>query len=219
MIRLNIGCGPSFFPDWINTDLVDMSAYLDMLRRVPPTPEWPDHQRLTSAYVQAGRVSFAVQDFRKGIPYKDGTVEAIYFGQVIEHLHAIYEAPAFLKECFRSLRPGGCIRITTPDLDLMLSAYMDNRMGDFASEQPSFYSSVTEDSKLSFLMFGASGSGCTRENFEGHFHCYGRRGMKALLESVGFSGVTFGPKGPVFSECVDYGMSHSMGVEAVKPVA
>lgn len=218
MIRLNIGCGPNLFPDWVNTDLVDMSPYLTMLRTTVPDGLWPDHQKQTSAHVRSGRVSFVVQDFRKGIPYGDGTVDAIYFGQVIEHLHAIHEAPAFLKECYRSLRPGGQIRITTPDLDVMLTAYLTGRMNDFASEQPSFYASVTDDSKLSFLMFGASGAGCTRENFEGHFHCYGRKGMRALLESVGFAGVTFGPKGPVFLECVDHGMSHSMGAEATKPV-
>ncbi len=54
-------------------------------------------------------------DATKGFPYGDGTVEAIYSEDLFEHLSQ-QEQIQFLAECWRVLTPGGCCRITCPEL-------------------------------------------------------------------------------------------------------
>lgn len=217
MIRLNIGCATNMFPGWVNSDMVDMSSYLQTLRNAGDIDTWPEHQKKIAAHARDGRVSCVVHDIRNGLPYADGTVDAIYLGQIIEHWNPVHETPRFLSDCWRVLKSGGRIRITTPDLDRLLEAYMAGEMDRFKDEQPEFYMKVTPDAQLSFLMFGATGPNCTRDNYEGHFMCYGMRAMSSLLEAIGFIDVIFDEKSDIFAECVDVGESHSMFVEAVKP--
>src|ERR1700760_4722922 len=107
------------FPGWLNLDRVDMTSYRETLRATPDETldTWPEHQRQMSRNAKHGDVKFALKDLREGFPeYADGSVEAIYFGQAIEHLNVIQEAVPFLNECWRILRSGGRLRMTTPDL-------------------------------------------------------------------------------------------------------
>ena len=55
-----------------------------------------------------------VADVRAGLGFDD--VGAIYAEHFLEHL-AIDDALAFLLECRRALRPGGWLRLSTPNLD------------------------------------------------------------------------------------------------------
>jgi predicted SAM-dependent methyltransferase len=55
-----------------------------------------------------------VADVRQGLDFED--VDAIYAEHFLEHL-AIDDALAFLLECRRALRPGGWLRLSTPNLD------------------------------------------------------------------------------------------------------
>lgn len=217
-MKLNIGCGPNLFPGWTNLDRVDMNPYLATLRDTEDLTGWPEHQQQAANNAKRGDVTCAVKDLREGFAeYASGSVDAIYFGQAIEHCHPIREVPHFLGECWRMLKSGGRIRITTPDLDVLLLAYHEGRMDEFAEEQPAFYITVPPDSQLAFLMFGAAGPTSDRDNYEGHQHLYGQASMRGLLAAVGFTDITFSGKSEVFADCVDFGMSHSMGVEAVKP--
>lgn len=217
MLKLNVGCGPNCFPGWVNLDRVDMTSYLEMLRSTTDLTGWPEHQQAMAENCKRGDVTCGLYDIRAPLPYEDATVDAVYLGQMIEHLHPIQEVPFFLDECWRVLKPGSRICITTPDIDVLLLAYHEGKMMEFAEEQPAFYVSVPPDSQLAFLMFGAAGPDSGRENYEGHQHLYGRASMTALLSVIGFTNVAYDVKSPVFAECVDFGMSHSMRVEAVKP--
>lgn len=218
MIKLNIGCAANMFPGWINLDKVDMNSYLEQLRSAPDIEGWPEYQQRIAHHARLDSVTCAVHDIRNGLPqYEDGSVDAIYLGQIIEHWNPIRETPRILDELWRKLRPGGLLCITTPDLDMLLAAYREGRMLDFAEEQPAFYTTVTPDAQLSFLMFGATGPACTTENYEGHFMCYGRVAMAALLAAIGFTDISFERKSDVFADCVDCGMTHSFRVEARKP--
>ncbi len=217
MIRLNLACGPNVFPDWENSDRVDMSSYIETLRNAGDISTWPDHQRKIAHHARTTGVTCSVWDVRNGTGHPDCSADAIYLGQMVEHFNPVHELPKFLSDCWRTLKPGGRIRITTPDLDTLIRAYLDGAMDQFEHEQPAFYMRVTPDAQLSFLMFGATGPNCTRDNYEGHFHCWGRASMTALLTAIGFVDVRYDVKSDVFAECVDVGESHSMFVEAVKP--
>lgn len=59
----------------------------------------------------------------KGIPFKDNTFDIVYHSNVIEHFSK-EEAPKFLKECYRVLKPNGIIRIAFPDLEQIVFHYM-----------------------------------------------------------------------------------------------
>jgi SAM-dependent methyltransferase len=63
-------------------------------------------------------------DLRKGIPYPDETFDVVYHSHVLEHLSK-WDAPTFLRECRRVLRPGGLIRIAVPDLEQIARLYLE----------------------------------------------------------------------------------------------
>lgn len=61
-------------------------------------------------------------DVRMGLPFRDASVDAIYSEHFIEHLTQA-EGIALLRECRRVLRPGGVVRMATPDLDEVVRRY------------------------------------------------------------------------------------------------
>lgn len=223
MIRLNIASGPNVFPDWINLDRDDVEeTYLRHLRPLTPADvvTWPEEQRRLVEYIAAGRITFKRKDLREGFAeYADGSVDAIYCGQMIEHLNPLHEVPQFLAECYRMLKLSARIRFTTPDLDKLLDAYIDHEwshtcMSDFNHEQPDYYAkayAMPED-QLAYIMFGAGG---TAEHYEGHMHLYTSRSLGQRLQAAGFKLLGPNKSGP-FNDCIDKGMSHSFALEAVK---
>lgn len=225
-MRLNIACGPNVFPSdkWINYDREDMRSYFDALMMFKSTIGMPEHQAKLVKYIQqGGTVDFRIRDLRKGFPeHGDRSVDAIYLGQMIEHVNPIYEARQLLVECLRMLRPGGVLKITTPDLDVLIDAYKSGDMGKFASEQPAFYRDFPASAQLAMLMYGSSGQHCTWDNYEGHMFLYTKESISMLLADAGFKPpFTFYSEGGMSidqvmaEEAVDAGMSHSLAVEAV----
>ena len=59
----------------------------------------------------------------KGIPYPDNTFDTVYHSQVMEHIPQD-KADFFISECFRVLKPGGIIRISTPNLESIAKEYL-----------------------------------------------------------------------------------------------
>jgi hypothetical protein len=221
---MNIGCGPNVFPHpgWVNYDREDMSIYLGHMMATVSSVGMPDHQKRLVEYLQSGnQIDCRVHDLRDGFSqHENGCAESIYLGQVIEHVNNIYEAPTLIGECRRMLKPGGVLRITTPDLDLVIQAYLNGRMNDYAHEQPAFYAAASPSAQLAHIMYGAAGPKCTWNHYEGHMFLYAKESMRDLLMAAGFS------QAPVFyyetgksldetlaREVVDAGMSHSFITE------
>jgi SAM-dependent methyltransferase len=223
-MKLNLCCGPNMFPGWVNVDAQDMEqAYLRHLREAPDGMQWPEPQRELAAHVKAGKpLEFIQYDVRRGLlPWADDSVDAIYIGQAIEHFNRRTEAPALLKECRRILRQYGVIKLTTPDLNKLVLAYYNaperggGDLDEFAKEQPAFYADAEPADQLSYLLFGASGAGCSSDNYEGHFHCYTRETLIELLSICDLECRV--SNSPEFADTRDCGMSHSFAIEAVKP--
>jgi SAM-dependent methyltransferase len=68
---------------------------------------------LDPAVFEATEVPFQRIDFNAPMPFDDGTFDLLYAIEVTEHLHRPYD---FLAECFRLLRPGGWLVVSTPNL-------------------------------------------------------------------------------------------------------
>jgi predicted SAM-dependent methyltransferase len=92
---INLGCGRSGKPGWINLD-------------VAPAPG------VTCTF-----------DCRRQLPFADHTARGIYTEHFFEHIDYTEEAPHFLSECRRVLKAGGVLRIVVPDAEKYVRAYCD----------------------------------------------------------------------------------------------
>jgi len=63
-------------------------------------------------------------DLLKGIPYPDNFFDVVYHSHLLEHFSKT-DAPGFIKECYRVLKPGGTIRIAVPDLERIVKTYLE----------------------------------------------------------------------------------------------
>lgn len=93
MKLLNIACGSRYHPAWIN---IDFFAHTNEVKKV---------------------------NILKGLPFEDGTIDAIYSSHLFEHLTK-KQANNLLIECNRVLKKNGIIRITVPDLENICREYL-----------------------------------------------------------------------------------------------
>jgi len=73
-------------------------------------------------------------DLASGIPLPDSSCDVVYSAAVFEHIRRA-DAPAFLHECFRVLKPGGIIRIGVPDLEQLCRLYLEKLALAVAGDQ------------------------------------------------------------------------------------
>lgn len=67
--------------------------------------------------------SVKAHNLRDGIPLPDDSADAVYHSHLLEHFSR-EEAPFFLAECRRVLKPGCVLRVVTPDLEGVVRAYL-----------------------------------------------------------------------------------------------
>lgn len=65
-------------------------------------------------------------DATKTYPFADGTFDYIFSEHMIEHI-TYEEGQSLLKECFRVLKEGGKIRLSTPDLAFLIDLYHEDK--------------------------------------------------------------------------------------------
>lgn len=63
-------------------------------------------------------------DLLIGIPAPNNHYDFVYHSHLLEHF-SFHQAPIFLQECFRVLRPNGILRVAVPDLESVVSGYLD----------------------------------------------------------------------------------------------
>jgi predicted SAM-dependent methyltransferase len=111
-----------------------------------------------------------VLDVRKGLPFAGAA--AIYAEHFLEHL-AFEDGLAFLAECRRVLRPDGVLRLSTPNLEWVLSTHYRWR-------------DVTDENRLLDCMN-------LNRAFHGwgHRFLYNRETLRAVLRATGFERASF----------------------------
>jgi SAM-dependent methyltransferase len=120
---LNLGCGYQTSDRCTN---IDWSVPIRLKgsrigRRVAPLVLDGERRRAYDAIT--GEVMR--HDLRKGIPFPDRSVDAVYHSHLLEHLDREV-VPVFLAEVRRVLKPGGIHRIVVPDLERDARAYLDS---------------------------------------------------------------------------------------------
>ena len=129
--RLHLGCGVDVVPGWVN---IDKSPSV-LLSRAPSLRKALGRVGLLTPEQARGFPPGAVRaDVSKRIPAADASAEFAYSSHMIEHLSR-WQALAFFRECRRVLRPGGVLRLATPDLEEMIRDYGHNR-SPLLAEQP-----------------------------------------------------------------------------------
>ena len=118
-IKLNLGCGPSGLDGWLNYDW----GALPLLSKLPFLRRLLIKFRLLPAGYDVAWPKIQLVDIRKRLPLADGNVDFIYCSQVLEHMER-WEALHVLRECHRVLVPGGCLRVSVPDLAHICRAYL-----------------------------------------------------------------------------------------------
>ncbi|MGH3205251.1 MAG: class I SAM-dependent methyltransferase [Streptosporangiaceae bacterium] len=129
-IRVNVGCGSSPTPGWVNFD----NSFSVRATRWPlVVPVLARLRLLSSQSARLARVAAArnirFADAAARIPCASGSVSALYSSHMIEHLDR-GEARAFLAEVRRILRPGGVVRIAAPDIAGLVRDYLATRDAD-----------------------------------------------------------------------------------------
>lgn len=123
-------------------------------------------------------------DATKRLPFPDDSLDAIFTEQFIEHLPQ-RGAADFLREAYRTLKPGGTIRQSTPDLEKLLHVYYDK--SDLVSRSDAI------ERHMRLHRHGATlekATGCQLLNdifrLWGHQFIYDRLALDTLTEEVGF---------------------------------
>ncbi len=134
-LRLNLGCGDTNAPGFVNVD-------------ARPAPHVHHVQRID-------RLS----------AFADDSVTLIYVSHCLEHVPHV-QVPAVLKEWRRVLKPGGTLRISVPDFDLMVDTYLDNQR---------------EMRSIQLPLMGAQDY-----PFNFHYVCFNAADLSRLLQEAGF---------------------------------
>lgn len=100
-MKVNLGSGPHLLHGWINVDL---------------------------GYPELAVKGLIPIDLSKGsLPWSDGVADFIYSEHFIEHIKRP-QALTLMRECYRILRPGGVMRISTPDLWVLINHYNKRKL-------------------------------------------------------------------------------------------
>lgn len=143
-LKLHLGCGNTLLDGWINIDLAH------------PTRKQQLHW-----------------DLRRGIPFPDDSVRAIFTEHLLEHL-TLSDALTLLKECRRVLKSDGVLRVGVPDLERYVQSYL-GRDPVIDLHRPSRPTRAVAFSEIFF--------------FYGHRSMYDFDTLSVLLCEAGFSRV------------------------------
>lgn len=147
-LKVNLGCGWVPFPGWINMDCY------------PPPKE------------ESKKCEVLVLDMRKKLPFKDNSVVAIYSEHFMEHFPFRIVRDFLIPECFRSLLPGGFIRMGVPDGEVFIKRYRLRNANDHSNAAAN---PMPEMMNINNIAHGG-----------GHFYLYDYDVLEKIFKEAGF---------------------------------
>lgn len=113
LVGLNVGCAFwNLRPACVNIDLLKVETHRGQAT---------EYSRIA---ILDGRAHYLEYDVTTPIPLPDASFEWLHSEHLIEHISQ-EGAIRFLKEAHRLLKPGGVLRISTPDLAIYVEGYRD----------------------------------------------------------------------------------------------
>lgn len=124
-------------------------------------------------------------DARRRFPLPDRALDYIFSEHVIEHLE-FEEAASMLRECCRTLKRGGQIRIATPDLKQIIALYAQPQ----GEQQERYIRWIMATFRRQFGEF--SPAHAINQSFHGwrHKFIYDEPPLTQALEDAGFRNIT-----------------------------
>jgi len=161
--KVHVGCGANILNGWLNLDYWS---------------RWKIY-----SYVQPVSVSHI--DATGAFPFKNDEIDYVFSEHMIEHI-TFPQGMNMLAECYRILKPGGKLRISTPDLSFLIDLYK--------SEKSEIQKSYIKWSTDTFIKEAP----CCEEVFVinnfvrdwGHHFIYDERLLRYSLERSGFAEIT-----------------------------
>jgi predicted SAM-dependent methyltransferase len=171
-VAINLGCGASTCPGWINVDN-------------SPAARLANYPWLRTLAYRAGVLSrrqyeipwpkgVIVHDLRKPLPFATGSADYVYASHILEHFHP-EEGAALLTEVCRILKPGGLARVVVPDLTYGVHRYLDELRSPGSGEAASAF--------LSWMQMVGRG------RRHAHRWMYDAPSLTALMKRCGFAAV------------------------------
>jgi predicted SAM-dependent methyltransferase len=123
MLRVNIGCGATPTPGWLNLDnspTVRIARHDWLLGALRKFGVLKGEQLRFAETARAADIRWL--DATQELPFADDSVEVLYSSHMLEHLDG-EEARAFLREVRRVLLPDGVVRLVVPDLQRLVDEY------------------------------------------------------------------------------------------------
>ncbi|MFO1534399.1 MAG: methyltransferase domain-containing protein [Thermoplasmatota archaeon] len=134
--------------------------------------------------VDLGPPADLLLDLRRGLPFPDSSAEAIYNEHFIEHMDYA-DGARLLAEAHRVLKPGGVVRLATPDLDHLVGRYAGPAWRDQEwLRRPEYAFIATRATMLNVAM-----------RWWGHRHLYNEEELRRQLAAVGFQAIRRCPWG------------------------
>lgn len=136
-----------------------------------------------------------VFDIRKRFPIDDGVIEEVISIATLEHVRE-HDVRHVLKEFFRVLKPGGVLRVCTPDIEGIAKGILEGENAEVVNQH----------------LFGRFKGGDT-EDLDLHRWMYTAAQMMDVLRSFGFTGVERRP----MEEIGMHEPKYNYLIRAVKP--
>ena len=152
--KLNLGSFVDcFYFNWTNIDIVDLNLW-----------------------AKANGYNFLCYDLTKTLPYSNDIIDLIYTSNFLEHLDKI-EGFKFLNECYRIMKEGALIRISVPDADKIMKAYLDKTIMEYKCMNVGIVQADNDLDAYYNLLLG------------GHKAIYNYNSLKQLLNKIGFTDI------------------------------
>lgn len=137
-------------------------------------------------YAAKLRGKVQIVDVLKQIPLPANSCDVVYSSHVIEHFDR-QDLPRLLSNIFKTLRPGGVIRLVTPDLKALCQEYSENGDGDLLISRTGLAISKPQGlkEKIKYWING----------YKHHRWLYDETSLTKLLQAAGFVRITVLPPG------------------------
>ena len=118
-------------------------------------------------------------DLRQGLPFPDACLEAIYSSHFFEHL-GYDEGQSLLRECLRTLKPGGTFSICVPNAALYIAAYLNQcEIPDSYYQYTPAYHATTAIDAVNYVAYMAGS----------HKHMFDEDHLLHVIRAAGFADV------------------------------